>query len=52
MFPLDSEWLMFLKLVVVITCIFFWIRLGYRALMRDQWIRRHHRHRQYDEDDN
>ena len=34
MFPLDRNVLMFLKFFVVLTCVFFWIRLAYLAIMR------------------
>jgi len=44
MFPLDPYLLMMLKVFVVFTCIFFWIKLMYDVLMRGHNMRRRHRH--------
>ncbi len=40
MFPIDRDLLMFLKIFVVLTCMFFWIRLVYLAIMRHNRIDR------------
>lgn len=40
MLPLHPDFLLFLKFFVVVTCIFFWIRLGVRWMMRGYY----HRH--------
>jgi len=39
--PLDSDFLLFLKFFVVMTCFVFWIRLAYLWLFRQ--YRSHHR---------
>jgi len=44
MLPLDREMLIFLKFFVVITCIVFWLRLGFNWLMRNQRVHRGYRH--------
>ena len=38
MFPLDRNLLLFIKFFVVITCLFFWIRLIYFAISRRHTI--------------
>ena len=43
MLPLDPDFLLFLKFFVVLTCFFFWIRLGYNALMAGHRRRRRYR---------
>jgi hypothetical protein len=45
--PIDPDILLFLKFFVVVTCVFFWIRLGYLWLFR-QYLRPRHRHEHYD----
>ena len=45
MLPLDADLLIFVKFFVVLTCVFFWIKLAYDSLMRQyHHRRRHHRH--------
>ncbi len=41
MFPIDPELLMYLKIFIVFTCIFFWIKLAYDVLMRRHRLREH-----------
>ncbi len=45
MFPLDRDFLLLVKFFVVLTCVFFWIRLIYLALSRRHNIN----HRRYEE---
>jgi hypothetical protein len=40
MFPLHRDLLMILKFFVVLTCIFFWVRLAYLAVRRAHHIDR------------
>ncbi len=42
MFPLDRDFLLLVKFFVVLTCIFFWIRLVYISIRRRHNIYRNH----------
>lgn len=50
MFPLDQDLLMLLKFFILFTCIFFWLRLGYKAIMRHHRLDSYYR-RRHDEED-
>ena len=48
MFPLDSDFLLYVKFFIFLTCVFFWVKLGYDAFRRSTRLR--HRHRSSDDD--
>jgi hypothetical protein len=45
MLPLNPDLLIWTKFFVVFTCIFFWINLGYKVMMRHHRVRRHPYHK-------
>jgi hypothetical protein len=48
--PVDPDLLLFIKLFVVFTCVFFWIKLFYDSMRRSLGLRRYHHQRHRDED--
>ena len=43
MFPIDTNLLLLVKFFIFLTCVFFWIKLGYDAFSRSTRLRhRHH----------
>ena len=52
MLPLDPDLLIFIKFFIFVTCIIFWIKLGYEALQKSMRMHSHHHLHEMDNRDN